>query len=143
MEIVFQKKTEAQVLNFSSHLKMISTTQHPNLLIESNWKKFARVGISRKDKINLTDCKTGEPVGLYGLSIIEGIVYVSNPKQISEIAESSICLGPGSPLQLEIRERHSCNSKRWCSEYETEEACEGACHAVTGKRVFSLESFNV
>ena len=120
---------------------MISTTQHPKLLIESNWKKFARVGTSEKDEMNFTDCKTGKPVGLQGLSIIKGIVYVSDPKQISKIADSSICLGPGSPVQLDNKGRYSCNNNRWCAEYETEEACEGACHAVTGEGAFCLETY--
>ena len=139
MEIVFQTKTEAQVSNISSHLKITSNNQRSKLLIESNWKKFARVASSEKYEINFTDCTTGETVASQGLSISEGIVYVSDPKKISKLANSFICFGPGSPLQFYKRERNSCNSKQWCAEYETKEACEGACHSVTGERIFCLK----
>jgi hypothetical protein len=139
MKIVFQKKTEAQVSNIPSHDKFTSNNQRSKLLIESNWKKFARVGSTEKFEIDFTDCKTGDPVASSGLSIVEGIVYVSDHKQISKLANSFICFGPGSPLQFDKRERNSCNSKRWCAEYETKEPCEGACHAVTGERIFGLK----
>ena len=108
-------------------------TRNMKFTIESRWKKFARIGILKEKDITFKECKTGEPIAAPGLSIVDGILYLSDPSAISELVNSSICLGAGPPVQIKVEESHSCHSRRWCAEYETETACEEACHAVTGE----------
>ena len=101
--------------------------------IKSRWKKFARIGYLKEKDITFKECETGEPIIAPGLSIVDGILYILDPNEISELVHSSICLGAGPPIQFKVEEGNSCQSRRWCAEYETETACEDACHAVTGE----------
>ena len=104
--------------------------------IKSRWKKFARIAVLNEKDISFKECKTGDPIAAPGLSIVQGILYLSDPNAISELVHSSICLGAGPPIQFKVEEGNSCQSRRWCAEYETETACEEACHAVTGEEGF-------
>ena len=50
--------------------------------IESRWKKFARIGFLKEKDITLKECNTGGPISAPGLSITQGILYVSDPNAI-------------------------------------------------------------
>jgi hypothetical protein len=49
-------------------------TQNMKFTIESRWKKFARIGILKEKDITFKECKTGEPIDVPGLSIVNGIL---------------------------------------------------------------------
>ena len=114
-------------------------TQNLKFLIKSRWKKFARIGILKEKDITFKECKTGEPIAAPGLSIVDDILYVSDPNAISGLENSSICLSAGPPVQFQVEESNSCHSRRWCAEYETQTACEDACHAVTGEDGYKFQ----
>ena len=120
-------------------MKINQKTDHSlKFLIGLSWKRFARVGVSEDKVISFTDCESDAQITVPGVSIAEGILYVSDPEEISQLSTKSFCLGPSSPAQIEMEERDSCNSRRWCAEQETETACEEACHSVTGQKDWQL-----
>ena len=141
IELVFHNKSRTKIEipeKISDKLVMTKNALVKNsqsFIIETSWKKFARVGFSKEEDTNFTECKKGKPTAAPGLSLVEGILYVSDPEQIHQKASNLICLSSGSPLHLEIRNVSTCLGRRWCSEYETEIECEEACHAVTGEIV--------
>ena len=78
-------------------------THNMKFIIESRWKKFARIGILKEKDITFKECKTGEPIAAPGLSIADGILYLSDPSAISELENSSICLGAGPRYRLRLK----------------------------------------
>ena len=140
IELIFHKNSRKRTLITVSKIsddqikiKNALLPNYQNFTIMSSWKKFARVGFTKGQPANFINCKTRKGDALPGLRILEGIIYVSDPTKISRNSTNPICLGPGSPVKIMTRAVPTCNSRRWCSEYEDEEECEDACHAVTGE----------
>ena len=141
MELVFHNKSRTKIEmpeKISDNLVITQSNLVQNshsFVIDTSWKKFARIGFSKEEDTNFTECKKGKPTAAPGLSLVEGILYVSDPKQIPQKASNPICLSSGSPLHLEMRNVSKCLGRKWCSEYETDIECEEACHAVTGEMI--------
>ena len=146
IELVFQDKSGEEV-KLPSELVTAKpdwqtteknyTNTKSKIMIGSHLKKYARIGVLEDDNLTLTDCDTGEPMAgaRVGVDIVTSILYVSDPGAISSWGNRSYCL-PGYLLILEKGGTQPCHSMKWCAEYETESACQDACHAVTGDTIF-------
>ena len=81
----------------------------------------------------LTNCESGDPIA--GLTIVKGIIFISDPQKLSKLRSTLACVGKESltSVKLEMTDGDTCADTAWCSEIETEEECREACHSVTGR----------
>ena len=115
------------------------THQNLRYLISRSWKRLARIGIavgSETTDLNVTNCESGIPIP--GLSVVGGIIFISNPKKLVQLKNTTACVGEGPGVKLEMTAGDTCSDTAWCSELETEEQCRRSCHGVTG---WGQESF--
>ena len=110
--------------------------QVPNYFISRSWKRYARVGSIGAVNLtttNLTNCENGDPI--VGLSVVGGIIFISDPQKLSKLRSTVACIGKESisSVQLEMIDGDTCADTAWCSEIESEEECREACHSVTGR----------
>jgi hypothetical protein len=119
------------------------TYQDLKCLIPSSWKRLARVGIagdSKNTEPNVTNCESGKAIP--GLSVVDGIIFISDPKKLAKLQSVIACVEEGPGVKLEMTDGDACSDTAWCSELETEEQCRGSCHGVTGgaKEAFSHDN---
>ena len=120
------------------HLNKMTKQGHPThqdlkYLISRSWKRLARIGIaagSQTTDTNVTNCESGKTIP--GLSVVDGIIFISNPKKLDKFQSVTVCVGEEPGVRLDMTAGDTCSDTAWCSELETEEQCRGSCHGVTG-----------
>ena len=128
----------------------LTKQRHPNpqdlkYLISRSWARLARIGIAGDSKVtepNVTNCESGKTIP--GLSVVDGIIFISNPKKLDKFQNPIVCVGEEPGVKLEMTDEDTCSDTAWCSEVETDEQCRGSCHGVTGDiaRSFSASTLS-
>ena len=118
---------------------LLTEKEKPDVMthkVSRGWSRFARIGplgSSAVTTTNVTDCENDEQIP--GLSVVGGIIFVSDPKKLSTVRSVEACVEeePESSARLEMTEGAACTATAWCSEVETMRECAAACHALTGE----------
>ena len=127
--VKYQEPVHEQRMTKQSH----PTHKDSRYLISRIWKRLARIGIaggSQTTDTNITNCESGRPIP--GVSVVDGIIFISNPKKLVQFKNTIACVGEGPGVKLEMTDGDTCSDTAWCSEVETEEQCRESCHGVTG-----------